>query len=182
MNPIEIDTAQWIKVYDFDRPRVSEELALRVEQQLDPSRSTQGLSYNLKAEITQGYLNIDHSDPGVSEFFDFLRESLADWVTSVLKGSTPFEFNYPSMWGVRYTKGDSAESHLHGPTCCSFSFYARADDNSSGLRFDELDLEVSTKTGTLILFPGWLWHSVPEYQPKDPKNYRVVIAGNITVI
>lgn len=179
---ITLNDDQWIRVWDWNNPEVNRALTDLVLAQTNPHNTTPGLSYNLRAQITQGNLDVDHSDPRYSPFFDHLKECLADWVTGVLGGRTPFQFQYPAMWGVRYELGGSAATHKHGPTCCSFAYYAQAHPGSSPLVFDDIGKTVEARTGRLVMFPGWLAHSVPEFLPQDPSELRVVIAGNISTV
>ncbi len=174
-----LDSDQWIRSYEFASVEVRRALAEAARRQISRDHQTPGLSHNLRAAITQGQFEVDHSSPQYSEFWEFLRLSLADWVASVLGGSTPFQFSYPSIWAVGYGPGDSAQSHLHGPTCASWVFYLSTPEGSPGLTFDEWGITIPAQEGRLIIFPGWLWHSVAAHPGPEQ---RLVIAGNASIV
>jgi Putative 2OG-Fe(II) oxygenase len=64
-------------------------------------------------------------------------------------------------WAMIYKKGDSAVFHKHSDQTYAAVYYAKVEDNASPIIFDN-NLSVTPKLGTLVCFPGWLWHHVPE--------------------
>jgi len=52
-------------------------------------------------------------------------------------------------------------------------------EGSAPLNFDKAEkpLRVMPKTGMMVMFPGWVNHSVPAHIGDD----RIVIAGNLTM-
>jgi hypothetical protein len=46
------------------------------------------------------------------------------------------------------------------------------------LVFDNTGYEIMPVTGQLIMFPSWLGHSVPKFEPGDGSE-RIVLAGNV---
>jgi len=63
----------------------------------------------------------------------------------------------------------------------SFVYYALSEDtNTAPLVFPGIEHSIKPITGQLVIFPGWLAHYVPEYQPSE-KFERIVLAGNVVV-
>jgi hypothetical protein len=88
------------------------------------------------------------------------------------------------MWGAIYRQGDWADYHTHGPSRTSWVYYLQADQTNgknSPLVFDNTGYEIIPVTGQLIMFPSWLGHSVPKFEPGDDSE-RIVISGNCEVI
>ena len=80
-------------------------------------------------------------------------------------------------WGVIYNKGDWTKVHNHWPSVWSFVYYVKACINCSPLVFPDCnDIRVMPKSGNMVMFPGWVRHSVPE-QTCD--HERIVVAGNL---
>ena len=78
------------------------------------------------------------------------------------------------MWGLKYKLNDYTVKHNHWPAILSFSYYPN-DVNISSLFFDDLNLEVPNKKGLLLIFDGFLEHSVKNLQIE---NYRYCVSGN----
>ena len=100
-----------------------------------------------------------------------------------------------TCWGSIYGKGDYSELHAHVPAMYSWVYYVKVDDNSAPLHFprkllgpvkdqsfgwkDETPdsgLYYRPKSGTGIVFPGWLQHQVPKH---DNDNERIIVVGNV---
>lgn len=98
-------------------------------------------------------------------------------------GKSILEEHYPSvrmnlklthMWTAIYEKGHYTKSHAHLPAILSFVYYLKADRNSSPLVFDHSDFDIYPYDDLLVMFPGYLYHSVPEHKGED----RICVAGN----
>jgi len=172
---------RFISVHAFDDIETNFNLEKVVREFVGKGHShISGLEYNVQADITHTSLELEHNAPEYQSFFNFFNISLGKHVANILEGKTPFEYNIISLWGAVYNQGDYARSHRHGACCISFCYYVSADDStSSPLNFDDYDYSVPVFTGTLIIFPGWMNHSVNEYKGN---NQRIVVAGNVIVI
>jgi hypothetical protein len=78
-----------------------------------------------------------------------------------------------SCWGSVYNMGDYAQSHNH-ESSYSFVYYIETPKGSSPLIFDTSQEKINAEEGTVIIFPGTVWHSVPI----NDCNGRIVLAGN----
>jgi hypothetical protein len=96
----------------------------------------------------------------------------------LLPNATDFvNFNIPliSCWAAVYEKGSYTESHDHAWSTFSGVFYAQASEHSSPLVFDGTDIKIKPHTGMCVVFPGYLYHSVP-LQTYDEQ--RIVVSFN----
>jgi len=80
-----------------------------------------------------------------------------------------------NIWGQWYEVGDFQSSHSHWPNHWSFCYYVNTPPGSSPMIFDNSRLKIKAKSGQLIIFPGWINHSVP----KNNGYGRSVISGNL---
>jgi uncharacterized protein (TIGR02466 family) len=100
--------------------------------------------------------------------------------------SGPGAFNMPHVHGgtfwaavyyVRVGQGDGGELVLHDPRMPGLRMHA------PGVRFNnagpELRAEIKPKEGLMVLFPGWLSHSV---EPWQGSGERISVAMNIRAV
>ena len=86
-------------------------------------------------------------------------------------------------WGAIYKEGDYTVMHNHWPHLWSFVYYVNCPEGSAPLLFDRCihpskGVErVVPKKGLMVMFPGWVNHSVPKHIGED----RIVVAGNLTI-
>jgi hypothetical protein len=139
---------------------------------------------NIRAAVTW-MLKIDHDADPQRRFFSFLKRSLEySWANLLCENIPPEPVRYriSSMWGAIYRQGDWADYHTHGPNKTSWVYYLQADQTKgSPLVFDNTGYEIVPATGQLIMFPSWLGHSVPKFEPGDDSE-RIIIAGNCEVV
>jgi hypothetical protein len=139
---------------------------------------------NVQAAVTWNLYNIDHNASPQDRFFSFFCGCLENSWTKLLidnKGDETVGFRISSMWGAIYQQGDWADYHTHGPSRTSFVFYLQADPTKGApLVFDGTGHEVMPTTGQLVIFPSWLGHSVPKFEPGD-NSERIVLAGNVEI-
>jgi hypothetical protein len=81
-------------------------------------------------------------------------------------------------WGALYRKGDSCNPHAHHPALWSFTYYVDATPDDAPLVFPTSGNAIFPNSGLMVVFPGWVTHSVPE-QKNDQE--RIVVAGNLTI-
>jgi uncharacterized protein (TIGR02466 family) len=100
--------------------------------------------------------------------------------------SGPGSFNMPHVHGgtywaavyyVRVGEGEGGELVLHDPRMPGLRMHA------PGIRFNnagpELRAEIKPKEGLMVLFPGWLSHSV---EPWQGSGERISVAMNIRAV
>ena len=70
--------------------------------------------------------------------------------------------------------------HRHVPATWTFTYYIDACENCSPLIFNNTNEQnaVKSKTGDLVIFPGWVAHSVA---PHKCDHDRISIAGNVGI-
>ena len=78
------------------------------------------------------------------------------------------------FWALMYEEGDHTIKHTHYPITWASCYYAYADEDSAPLKFDML--RIKPKSGTLLLWNGSLFHSVPE-----TKGKRIGISVNLII-
>ena len=82
-------------------------------------------------------------------------------------------------WGAIYTKGNYTKLHEHWPQIWSWVYNVECCEKCSPLVFNDAPQGahyVYPKSGNMILFPGWIRHSVPEQQCDHD---RIILAGNL---
>jgi hypothetical protein len=79
-------------------------------------------------------------------------------------------------WTASYTKSDWTKPHDHWPSIWSWVYNVDCCDSCAPLVFPDAKQSVIPKKNTMIMFPGWVKHSVPKHQC-DHK--RIIIAGNL---
>ena len=143
----------------------------------------QGRKTNIKADMTEWLLPIDHQAAPYNQFFDLLRVGVVDSITKLLKPidysrQPPYSYSINSLWGAIYHAGDYANPHNHFASAFSFCYYLKMDDPPTPLQFKSIDHSITPTEGMLIIFPGWIDHGVPECMTTDE---RIVLAGNIEI-
>ncbi len=91
--------------------------------------------------------------------------------------SDTYDMKLTHLWGQLYNEGDFQESHDHVPHDYTFVFYVNTPEGSSPIVFDSSMEEIQPTSGMLLVFPGWVKHSVP----KNKCEGRSIIAGNLSV-
>ena len=87
-------------------------------------------------------------------------------------------------WGVIYNKGDHAISHDHWRHMWSWVYNVECCIDCSPLTIDDccegsiLSYEILPHEGNMIMFPGWIKHTVPE---QECDHERIIVAGNIGI-
>ena len=97
-------------------------------------------------------------------------------------------------WGAIYSKGNYTKRHEHWPQVWSWVYNVECCEDCSPLVFDDVYIahkhtspklrrtshkhSIRPKSGNMILFPGWIRHSVPEHQCDHD---RIILAGNLGV-
>lgn len=148
---------------------------------LDEGGTNSHLS-NVKGYMTTWHLQLDHNAEPYVKFFNFLRESIYNSLACIMnKGGRPANgdiyYAIDTLWGAVYNKGDWCESHVHQPGQFSFCYYLNQPEGGPPLQFDDIGYKFYPDAGDLIIFPGWMSHSVPE---QTVEATRTILAGNIS--
>ena len=82
--------------------------------------------------------------------------------------------------GPMVTNTPRLHPHRHIPATWTFTYYIDACENCSPLIFSNCNGEnaIKSKTGNLIIFPGWVTHSVA---PHNCEHDRISISGNVAI-
>ena len=83
-------------------------------------------------------------------------------------------YEVQDFWALMYEQGDHTVVHTHFPATWACCYYAHVDDNSAPIRFGML--RIRPKSGMLLLWPGSLFHSVPETEGR-----RIAISANLMI-
>lgn len=88
-------------------------------------------------------------------------------------------------WAIIYKQGQGTSMHHHGLAAYSTVFYVKMNDDSSPLEFSN-GLKLNPKSGSLLVFPGYLRHSVPESNSTTDRivfvaNYSIVPKSNVNI-
>ena len=96
-----------------------------------------------------------------------------------------YAYNIVDSWGLIYNKKQFTKSHQHWPHIWSFTYCVKGCENCSPLVFDDgFDpndngvFSVNPKVGKIILWPAWLYHSVPIHKCE---HERIMAVGNLIV-
>lgn len=100
--------------------------------------------------------------------------SLSYWNTDL--AALNQDFMIADCWGVIYDQTDKTIAHSHYPSDFAAVMYLDADEQCAPIIFDR-KLLVQPKPNTLIMFPGYLLHEVPENQGR-----RTIVAMNLNKI
>ena len=177
---ITFELGRFINTYEFKDPATLQALIDIVRKEAVRNQRPS----NVQAEVTWNLYQLDHNAEPQSRFFEFFQGCLEDsWTRLLIDNKSPEPVNYriSSMWGAIYQQGDWADYHTHGPSRTSFVYYLQADPSRGApLVFDNTGFEIMPTSGLLIIFPSWLGHSVPKFEPGDASE-RIVIAGNVEI-
>jgi hypothetical protein len=89
--------------------------------------------------------------------------------------SEEYKYKLTNCWGAIYKKGDYTIPHTHAIAQISFIYYLKSNPNSSPLLFNDCNFHIQPHSNKLILFPGYLRHSVPKQIDSED---RICLAGN----
>jgi len=100
-----------------------------------------------------------------------------------------YDYKVADSWGLIYTKGQTTKSHQHWPHTWSFTYCVRGCEECAPLVFPDAYYrndpsggggftQVKPKGSQLVLWPAWLYHSVPE---QKCEHERIMAVGNLVV-
>tara|TARA_B100001105_G_C22365040_1_gene432235 strand:- start:815 stop:1504 length:690 start_codon:yes stop_codon:yes gene_type:complete len=152
----------------------NEELQKRLAQTCRDIGDIQKSSTNVQASMTGWYMHETNSD-----FMEVCRMAIElAYDNSPRQGVPLMPYD---CWGAIYSKGNYTKTHEHWPQIWSWVYNVECCEKCSPLAFnDSLRYDSShsifPKSGNMILFPGWIRHSVPEHQCDHD---RIILAGNL---
>lgn len=151
-----------------------EELLLaRQGLQEERAKGYASLDSNVKASFVSSWLSHQENDkfmPLVSLVTDCCHNILKEFFT-VKKN---LNIKCVNCWGAMYEPGDYTSAHHHVPFLFSACVYLDLEEGHSNILFE--DTEVLVERGSLLIFPGYLRHSVPPTTGK-----RMTVAMNFFV-
>ena len=94
-----------------------------------------------------------------------------------------YDYNVADVWGLIYNKGQFTKSHQHWPHVWSFTYCVKGCKDCAPLVFPDAYYsqsftQVEPQKSQLILWPAWLYHSVPEHKCD---HERIMSVGNLIV-
>lgn len=134
---------------------------------------------------THGMLYL-HKDKELSDVWNFINEHIEIyWNELGLVASPGVHYS----WANKYSKGGYAIMHNHSPYFISGCFYVYKESDEQGniyfqdpnealqstlpqnddFKLSQNSVEVSTRTGELVLFPSWLKHGVKPNKTDVPR-------------
>ena len=147
----------------------NEELQKRLAQTCRNIGDIQKLSTNVQASMTGWYMHETDSD-----FMEVCRMAMDFAYENSPRQGVPF-MPY-DCWGAIYSKGNYTKTHEHWPQIWSWVYNVECCESCAPLMFNDSSHSVSPKNGNMVLFPGWIRHSVPEQQCDHD---RIILAGNL---
>ena len=152
----------------------NEELQKRLAQACRDIGDIQKSSTNVQASMTGWYMHETNSD-----FMEVCRMAMDFAYENSPRQGVPF-MPY-DCWGAIYSKGNYTKTHEHWPQIWSWVYNVECCEKCTPLAFNDAPQGahyVYPKSGNMILFPGWIRHSVPEHQCDHD---RIILAGNLGV-
>ena len=142
-----------------------------LERQIREYGDKQNKKTNVKAHMTDWFMHDN------STGFQWVCNQAIDIATK--NNPHPLDMIAYDCWGAIYKEGDYTVMHNHWPHLWSFVYYVNCPPHSAPLILDksEKSITILPSAGMMVLFPGWINHSVPAHVGED----RIVIAGNLSM-
>ena len=96
-----------------------------------------------------------------------------DWTMNV----ETVKYEIIEAWAGVYKENQTTNSHNHVLSSFSFCYYMKAEPPYTPMVFDNSEVSINARTDLLIVFPSFIFHSVPPVV-----NERVFMAGNMVPI
>tara|TARA_B100001250_G_scaffold406054_1_gene424512 strand:+ start:165 stop:845 length:681 start_codon:yes stop_codon:yes gene_type:complete len=119
----------------------------------------------------------------IPNFTQELRMHISRYCTELNYSRTAYQF--VNSWMTLFDEGDYAHIHNHNDVDFSGVYYYHKEENAQDFFFESPvegaklssayyggRIYPSTKTGSLMLFPGWLYHGVDKIE-SNKKRYSV---------
>ena len=169
----QLKTNPFSKPFDMNFPVIEKdcsdrELQRRIIDECHSIGDVQENKTNVQANMTGWFMHETNND--------FM--SLCDTAIKVADNISPSKvFLMPyDCWGAVYHKNDFSKSHDHWPSIWSWVYNVECCAECAPLQFDDANISVRPKNGNMVMFPGWVKHSVPKHQCD---HERIIVAGNL---
>ena len=107
--------------------------------------------------------------------FNPLLDKILKFITYYYPPDLTTRYDMVSAWSAIYEKHNKAIPHNHSPAYLSFVYYLQSDVRTP-LEFTDCNFKVDSIEDSLVIFPSYLNHSVPDHKSNLD---RIIIAGNI---
>ena len=145
------------------------------------SKDEQNHKTNVKGKMTNWFMH--HTNDDINWVCD---QAIA---LANENNPTPVILTAFDCWGAVYSKNDWTKAQAHWPATWSFVYYLQGCERCSPLCFNDclwpknsshtsMIYSVLPTKGNMVMFPGWVRHSVPKQQCDCE---RIVVAGNLYV-
>ena len=155
----------------------NEELQKRLAHACRDIGDVQRSSTNVQGSMTGWYMHEANPD-----FMEVCRLAIdVAYENSPRQGVPLMPYD---CWGAIYSKGNYTKTHEHWPMIWSWVYNVECCEHCSPLIFDDSSVihsvihSIQPKSGNMIMFPGWVRHSVPK-QTCD--HDRIIISGNLGI-
>jgi len=151
----------------------NEKLQKKLGQACRDIGDVQKSSTNVQASMTGWYMHETNSD-----FMEVCRMAIElAYDNSPRQGVPLIPYD---CWGAIYSTGDYTKIHEHWPQIWSWVYNVTCCNKCAPLKFIDSLYEhtIYPKSGNMVLFPGWIRHSVPEHQCDHD---RIILAGNLGI-
>jgi len=150
---------------------------------IDPKKITENIKkfYEKNPISNKSFVEAWHSDYYLHHYtndFDDLIKIVENRVYKSLNQQYLRKVECVESWAIIYKYGNYVDRHKHSDQQYAAVYYAKAEKNAEPLQFDNY-LTIVPKTGMLVCFPGWLYHSVPKITNDEE---RICISFNLNCI
>ena len=101
-------------------------------------------------------------------------------ITAINDLTTPRNFVTVGQWGLIHRPLESTNTHRHADYPLSWVYYVKIPEKAGDLVFsffDKFAIPITPEECVLLLFPGWMHHSVSK---NKSDKIRISVAGNCT--
>lgn len=119
--------------------------------------------------------------PGFKRFADIFLKAVDYISRKEYNENHQYKFCLKNLWGIKVQKNEEVIAHDHWPAIYSCAYYVTAPEGAPGISFPEvktkegLGVTKRIRPGLLLVFPGWMRHSV---EKKDFEGDRYVVSSN----
>jgi hypothetical protein len=99
-------------------------------------------------------------------------------ITTINQLTASRNFVTIEQWGLIHRPLESTNTHRHDDHPLSWVYYVKIPERAGDLVFsffDRFSVPITPKEGVLLLFPGWMHHSVSKNKSNET---RISVAGN----
>jgi len=168
MKSLEVSHLANIELFDYPRHK---ELKNEIYNTLLNYEDKQNHETNVKATMTEWAIE----SPEIKKLKEYIINALKD-LPNRLKWGRAGDFKFRNVWANIYRFGDHTISHNHVPEDLTMVYFVTSNKEDTPLIMDDSETKIYPKEGLIVLFPGYLSHSVPEHMFN---HERMTISGDI---